>query len=250
MKNILIAFGCGQGIGFECVSQIKFNYYKVLVITRTKHIAHENNDNVTYIYKDLFLSNYKDDVDSFIDANSSKEVHIINSAAKVGDVTDIQDINVDKLSDDILYNLKVTIEPIIQVINKIDKSKRLKVILFAGGGAAYAYPKFYSYGLSKVALVRWAETAAVELTEKGYQTNINILAPGAVNTQLYRYVAENGGSVKTFCDASESAIMVSYLFSESANKINGRYLHVREEHLDSYDWNDDEIFRLRRIDKQ
>jgi len=105
-----------------------------------------------------------------------------------------------------------------------------RVVFFAGGGAAYAYPLFSGYALSKVATVRLVENLAVEYPPA---TGLSFvaLAPGAVATQMLAKVEEAGGEVRTRADISEPVGFVrEYLASEST-ALSGRFFHVRD------DWN-------------
>jgi 3-oxoacyl-[acyl-carrier protein] reductase len=69
-------------------------------------------------------------------------------------------------------------------------SKRRKVVLFSGGGASKPRPYFSAYGCAKTALVRLAETLSVEWTDLAI--DINIVAPGAINTAMTRDIVELG----------------------------------------------------------
>jgi len=71
-----------------------------------------------------------------------------------------------------------------------DNSKRHKVILFSGGGASRPRAFFSAYGCAKTALVRLVETLAVEWTDLAI--DINIVAPGAINTAMTRDIVELG----------------------------------------------------------
>ncbi|MGD0199102.1 MAG: SDR family oxidoreductase [Solirubrobacteraceae bacterium] len=57
-----------------------------------------------------------------------------------------------------------------------------KIIQLSGGGATGPLPGLSAYAASKAAVVRFAETLALEL--RGAQIDVNALAPGALNTRL------------------------------------------------------------------
>src|SRR5579859_1919989 len=63
---------------------------------------------------------------------------------------------------------------------------RGKVINFAGGGAAYGYPRFSAYAASKAAIVRLTETVAIETAP--YNVQVNAVTPGAIETDMLRAV--------------------------------------------------------------
>lgn len=62
-------------------------------------------------------------------------------------------------------------------------SGRGKIILFSGGGAAYARPHFTAYSSSKAALVRFTESLSAELGDMNIQ--VNAIAPGPVKSRMW-----------------------------------------------------------------
>ena len=57
------------------------------------------------------------------------------------------------------------------------------IVLLSGGGAGYGFPSYSAYAASKAAVVRLAETAALELAPAGIV--VNALAPGFVPTGIH-----------------------------------------------------------------
>lgn len=71
------------------------------------------------------------------------------------------------------------------------KQKRYgKIIQLSGGGATKPMPYVSAYAASKAAVVRFAETLAVEVKEFGI--DVNSVAPGALNTRLLEDILEAG----------------------------------------------------------
>jgi 3-oxoacyl-[acyl-carrier protein] reductase len=101
-----------------------------------------------------------------------------------------------------------------------------RIVLFAGGGAAYGYPSFSSYGTAKAALVRFTETVAMELGASG--PTITIIAPGANDTDMLAEVRRAGGLVKTTVSIDEPCRLVRRLLTEDARGLHGRFVHVRD----------------------
>jgi NAD(P)-dependent dehydrogenase (short-subunit alcohol dehydrogenase family) len=123
-----------------------------------------------------------------------------------------------------------------------------RIVLFGGGGAAYGYPNFSSYGTAKAALVRFAETLAAELGDAS--AVVTILAPGANDTDMLAEVRRGGGIVKTTVDIGEPVAMAHRLMTEDTRGLHGRFIHVRDT------WTDSSAramsvdhFKLRRIEK-
>ncbi len=141
------------------------------------------------------------------------------------------------------------------------------IILFSGGGAAYARPNFSAYGCSKTAVVRLAETVFRELEEEGLnkQIQINSIAPGAVNSPMMTEIIESGlgcagsNEIKNAKEVTQgagsppekAAKLCLFLADRSKNNgLSGRLIHVNEAYED-YANNSDYIMNdkgmLRRL---
>ncbi len=104
------------------------------------------------------------------------------------------------------------------------------IINFAGGGDG-PMARFSAYSASKAALIRFTETTAEELRPLGIR--VNIVAPGAVRTQMLDQVlaatsppplaspspAPSGGG-----SARPAAELCRFLASEAARPLTGKYI--------------------------
>jgi 3-oxoacyl-[acyl-carrier protein] reductase len=70
------------------------------------------------------------------------------------------------------------------------KRRQGKIINLSGGGATSPRPYFSAYAASKAAVVRFTETLAQEV--KGFNIQVNAIAPGAVNTRMLEQVLVAG----------------------------------------------------------
>ena len=110
--------------------------------------------------------------------------------APIGFITDLdsmvwmQNINI---------NLCGTFLCIKAVLPTMMKNRRGKIINLSGGGSVSPRPRLSAYSASKAAVVRLTETLAEEV--KGYNIDINAIAPGAVNTRLLDEVLAAGEAV-------------------------------------------------------
>jgi NAD(P)-dependent dehydrogenase (short-subunit alcohol dehydrogenase family) len=144
------------------------------------------------------------------------------------------------------------------------RSGRGKIILMSGGGATKPLPYLSAYAASKAALVRFGETLAEELKPK--RIDVNMVAPGALNTRLLDEVIEAGPERvgAAFYEASlkqkqnggtpldRGAALCAYLAGRESDGITGRLisavwdpwerLHEVAEGLSATD-----IYTLRRI---
>ncbi len=130
----------------------------------------------------------------------------------------------------------------------IKAGAKTKIAFFAGGGAAFGYPDFFGYSLSKVAVVRAAENLGMEFSAAGYNASVIAIAPGAVETDMLAKVIASGAEVRTKTDISEPTNFVySFLCDEFPTKeLNGKFLHVRDD-IQSTNFSNKDIFNLRRI---
>ena len=141
---------------------------------------------------------------------------------------------------------------------------RSKVILFSGGGASKPRPNFSAYGCAKAALVRLAETLSEEWRQRAI--DINIVAPGAINTAMTREVIDLGAEI---CGPEEHAravkqlsvggdsienvsLMVQFLLSQHSDGITGKFLSAQWDERDKLQKFKDsltksDLYTLRRI---
>ena len=129
------------------------------------------------------------------------------------------------------------------------ESRSGRIVNFGGGGAAYAYPDFLPYALSKVSIIRMTENMASELKIEGFKDIfVNSIAPGAVKTQMLEEVLSKGGIVKTTVDISEPIALIKFLILNNNPNINGRFIHSRDDYNDIELFDDPENLMLRRIE--
>ena len=120
-----------------------------------------------------------------------------------------------------------------------------RIINFAGGGAAYANPCFSAYGVAKCAVVRLTETIAAEIVTPN--VTINIIAPGAVATDMLAQVEAHGGVVRTRSAMEEPVRLVRFLAGPNTAHINGRFIHVRDSFQDPHNYENTDLWKLRRV---
>jgi len=103
-----------------------------------------------------------------------------------------------------------------------------RIIGFAGGGAAYAYPMFPAYAASKAAMVRTIENLAEDLKPAGDFAAV-ALAPGAVETDMLAEVRKAGAEIRTTVDVAEPARFCTEFLSCDQCGFSGSFVHVRDE---------------------
>ncbi len=110
-----------------------------------------------------------------------------------------------------------------------------KIVLISGGGATAPLPKITAYGAAKAALVRYAESLALEL---GNMIDVNCVAPGAMKTHLTEEYLEKGKGVlpadflarigKLLADGGtppeRAADLVAWLASPESDGLSGKLI--------------------------
>ena len=137
-----------------------------------------------------------------------------------------------------------------------------RILLFSGGGATQAIQNLSSYGASKAALVRFGETLALELKDKGI--TVNAIAPGLVNTALTQTIVtagrERAGKVlydKTINQLQDqhgpekALALCSYLLGEETSALSGKLISAVWDdwhtlHKDIHKILDPHLYTLRR----
>ncbi len=189
-----------------------------------------------------------------VDVTSKNEIH--NFFAEIGNIFDrvdiviiafgiyggigaLSDIDIDEWKKAFEVNLFGTVSVLQETIPLLKKSKKGKIIIFAGGGEG---PKLNlsSYVSSKAATVRMVETLAGEL--KPFGIDINSVAPGAINSQFTKKLIEAGpekvgidtyeeatkqmnGEIETV-DPSRVAALAMFLADSDSDGITGKIISV------------------------
>jgi NAD(P)-dependent dehydrogenase (short-subunit alcohol dehydrogenase family) len=154
-------------------------------------------------------------------------IGLVHAAGVLGPTGEFAGNDLDSWWRALEVNLRGTIATVHGVLPRMLRDGAGRIVLFAGGGAAYGYPRFSSYGTAKAALVRFTETLAMELGEKG--PLVTILAPGANDTDMLAEVRKAGGSVRTTVAIEEPCRVVQRLLGEDTRGLHGRFVHVRDE---------------------
>ena len=178
-----------------------------------------------------------------INIPASNQINLILCAAQIGTFNKLDTREIEKLFKiNVLGNLSV-IKAVMFMFNV-----KLRIVWFAGGGAAFPYPEFFGYSLTKTAIVRAVENLSITLKEYSDDFSIIALAPGAVETDMLKTVLAAGCQVRTRTDISEPVNFVRKFITDEIDSkaLNGMFLHVRDD-LSKINSKPD-IFKLRRIE--
>ncbi|MGD0743825.1 MAG: SDR family oxidoreductase [Verrucomicrobiota bacterium] len=134
------------------------------------------------------------------------------------------------------------------LLPRMQENRFGRIVGFAGGGAAYAYPLFPAYAASKAAMVRTIENIQADLNDKGDFAAV-CLAPGANETRILQEIRKAGAEIKTTVNMSEPVDFVrEFLFSRTCG-FKGAFIHVRDnwrDYLNNDRKIDQEAWKLRR----
>jgi NAD(P)-dependent dehydrogenase (short-subunit alcohol dehydrogenase family) len=115
---------------------------------------------------------------------------LVNNAGIYGPKGSIEEVDWEEWVAAIEVNLYGSILPVRAIIPQLRRLGGGKIVQLSGGGATSPLPGLSSYAASKAAIVRFAETLALELAAD--HVDVNSIAPGALNTRLLDEVLEAG----------------------------------------------------------
>ncbi|HKX64294.1 MAG TPA: SDR family oxidoreductase [Rhizomicrobium sp.] len=116
---------------------------------------------------------------------------LVNNAGIYGPMGNVEDVNWQEWLDTIQINLMGTVYPCRAVLPAMKRQRYGKIINISGGGATNPMPGITAYAASKAAMVRFAESLALEVKEFG--VDVNSVAPGALATRMLDQLLEAGG---------------------------------------------------------
>jgi NAD(P)-dependent dehydrogenase (short-subunit alcohol dehydrogenase family) len=145
----------------------------------------------------------------------------------------------------------------------LDAGDSASVVLFSGGGATTALPRYTAYALAKVAIVRFVENLALEEPD----WKVNAVAPGFVATRIHEPTLSAGPEIAGpyFWETERrlrepelptaASDLVAFLLSPESEGISGRLISAvwdpwQEEESRKLLSSDPSFARLRRIDRQ
>jgi NAD(P)-dependent dehydrogenase (short-subunit alcohol dehydrogenase family) len=115
---------------------------------------------------------------------------LVNNAGVYGPKGPIEEIDWEAWVQAIHVNLMGSVLAARAVIPQLRQVGYGKIVQISGGGATSPMPGLSAYAASKAAVLRFAETLALEL--KDARVDVNSIAPGALNTRLLDEILESG----------------------------------------------------------
>jgi len=184
---------------------------------------------------------------------------LIAAAGSQGPIGPLVEAKPNLWADAVAVNLMGVMHACQAVLPHMIEHRSGKIIVLAGGGAAYARPNFSAYAASKAAVVRLVETLAEEVRDSNIQ--INCMAPGGTYTSMTDEILRAGEKAgQKEIDAAEDVRLTGgvapakqvelamFLASSQSNHISGKLIHVNDDWKRIRDSNmHPEAYTLRRV---
>ena len=218
----IIITGTSRGIGFELAQLFAKNNYNVLALSRNSEpLKKLGIQNISSLSVDLSQQNDFQKVTDFVSKNWKSVDILIHNAGKLINKPFSELTYTDFLE---VYNVNVfaVAELTRQLIPSLSKGSHVVTISNIGGvQGSMKFPGLAAYSSSKGAVITLSELLAEEY--KGQQISFNILALGAVQTEM---LDEAFPGYKAPISATEIAEYI-YNFALNGNKFyNGKILEV------------------------
>jgi NAD(P)-dependent dehydrogenase (short-subunit alcohol dehydrogenase family) len=193
------------------------------------------------------------------------QVHVlVNNAGVYGPMGAIEDVDWTAWVRAMEINVYGSVLPSRALLSHFKKHRYGKIVQLSGGGATNPMPNISAYAASKAAIVRFAESLALEV--RAFGIDVNAIAPGALDTRMLDELLAAGPAAvgQEFYDRmmktketggtplATGAALAVFLGSAASDGITGRLLSAvwdpwqgLQEHRADLDRSD--IYTLRRI---
>jgi NAD(P)-dependent dehydrogenase (short-subunit alcohol dehydrogenase family) len=189
---------------------------------------------------------------------------LVNNAGVYGPMGPIDQVDWAEWTRAMEINIYGSVLPIRAILPHLRQQRYGKIIQLSGGGATAPLPRITAYAASKAAVVRLAESVALDVKDEGI--DVNSIAPGALNTRMMNELLAAGPAavgqeffVRMQKMANEGATpldkgaaLAVFLASAASDGITGRLLsapwdpwETLQEHRGDLDESD--VYTLRRI---
>ena len=195
--RVAIVTGAGRGIGRAISIAFAREGARLILAARTEAELLETAGRCRQEGGEAFaltadVANW-DQVQELIRAAIREAGHVdilVNSAGVYGPIGPAAEIDVAKWTQAVAVNLFGPLYLCRALLPHFLEQRGGKIILLGGGGATAPLPNFSSYAASKAGVARLADTLAEEV--KAFNVQINVIAPGLVDTRLQDEVLAAG----------------------------------------------------------
>ena len=258
MVDAVIISGAGRGIGREIALDFGKSGIPVVCISKSKSCEETastikgSSGTAESIILDIEdCKKTKQTISDWVSKTSYKKLGVILAAAILGPKGPITNIELKEWDKCHKINVLGNLAVLNALLPNMIENKFGRIITFAGGGSAYAFPTFPAYSATKTAMVRITENINEDIKNKG-DFAIVCLAPGAVETDILKEVRSSGAEVRTVVSVSETVTFAKEFINSSSCGFSGAFVHVRNNWKDYLNSNnqlkDDSFWKLRRIE--
>jgi len=241
-KSILIT-GSSAGIGLHLSKAFLDDQWIVYGVSRSNTPV--KSPRFHQIHADMCSAR---EVDGMLKYVEDLNIHaLINNVGANGPIRGFEETSLDQWINTFTLNLFSPLKLTQKLIPTLRRN-RGSIIFLSGGGAAYPRVNFSAYSVSKTAVVRMAETLAIELHP---DISVYAVAPGPNKTALLEEAMAAGDSVPEdrIVGFDKPIKLVRFLINNEDQRYSGKFIHVN----DSYErWSSDELtsdkFTLRRVE--
>jgi NAD(P)-dependent dehydrogenase (short-subunit alcohol dehydrogenase family) len=270
--RVAIITGAGRGIGRAIALAFAREGAQLFLAARTEHELAETamackgtGGKAQVVITDVSDWNQVQHLISTAIQETERVDILVNSAGIYGPIGPTADIDIPAWIRGAEVNLFGPFYLCRALIPHFIKRKQGKIILLGGGGATAPLPNFSSYAATKAGVVRLADTLAEEL--KPYNIQVNVIAPGLVDTQLQDEVLAAGSlagalfdKIKQARDTGAGAVspevaasLALFLASQASGKLTGKLIAApydpwREWVGKADELNATPLYTLRRLD--
>lgn len=256
--DIVIITGAGRGIGRAIALDLSKKGKAILSISKSKN----SEETVMEIKKSggiaeslvIDLKDYEHAEKVILEwsrKNTYKKYGVVLAAGILGSQGPLSNCSLNEWDEAHKVNVLGNLAVLKSLMPKMIENKFGRIVMFAGGGSAYANPAFPAYSATKTAVVRITENIHEDLKNKG-DFSIVCLGPGAVETDMLKQVRASGGEVRTTVDMSEPVEFVREFINSKYSTLSGSFVHVRDSWKDYLSTNkqieDKAKWKLRRIE--
>lgn len=254
-----IVFGGARGIGRAVAEAFVLDNFRVTVAART---GEQVEGAVEYLGAGRTARGFIADVAEFRRVREVIDAHVrwagspdavVNTAAVQGPVGYLWQNEPEQWRSTVLTNLFGSFNVCRAALPVMREEGRGVLVLFSGGGAACARPRFSAYGAAKTGVVRLVETLHEEIMEKEREggfwggasapaaVRVYAVAPGAVRTRMTEEVLSNRllagekayrEALRTMREggvsARKAAMLCLFLATVRPFCLSGKLIHVNE----------------------
>jgi NAD(P)-dependent dehydrogenase (short-subunit alcohol dehydrogenase family) len=197
--RVAIITGASQGLGLEIARAYLRAGARVMICARDASLVETRRQELDALTGDDRVAGMgadvsrESDVARLIETTLARfgSLHIlVNNAGVYGPMGPIETVDWQAWVQAMEINIYGSVLPTRAVLPHFKAQRYGKIVQISGGGATNPLPRLTAYAASKAAIIRFAESLAMEVREHGI--DVNAIAPGALDTRMLDQVLAAG----------------------------------------------------------